>query len=43
MYRVEQTTKNSHDTATRLTDHTRVKSGEDFENELESVSYVSRT
>lgn len=43
MYRVEQTTKSSHDTATRLTDHTRVKTDEEFESELDSVSYVNRT
>ena len=43
MYRVEQTTKYSHDTATRLAFHTREKKESNLESELDPVSYVSRT
>jgi len=41
MYRVEQTTKSSHDTATRLTDHT--SRDRTSKSKPEAVSYVSRT
>jgi hypothetical protein len=43
MYRIEQTTKYSHDTATRLTDHVRKKKAGNLEPELDPVSYVSQT
>ena len=42
MYRVEQTTKSSHDTATRLTDHTNPVHGKPI-TEREGVPYVSST
>ena len=43
MYRVEQTTKSSHDTAVRLTDHTKEKKNHELTSELDPVAFVSRT
>ena len=43
MYRVEQTTKSSYDTAVRLTDHTKEKKNDELTAELDPVAFVSRT
>jgi len=43
LYRIEQTTKSSYDTATRLMDHTREKKNDDIAEELDPVSYASQT
>lgn len=43
LYRVEQTTKSSHDTATRLMEHTQEKKEDNSTAKSESMSYVSRT